>query len=95
MEDVLVCHGKVTDCVVVGVDDEEWGQRIAAALVLAPGAAVSTDDVRKFAKERLGSSKTPDLVVVLDALAYTEAGKLLRRAVREALAAQAAPSSST
>jgi acyl-CoA synthetase (AMP-forming)/AMP-acid ligase II len=95
IEDVLVCHGQVTDCAVVGVDDEEWGQRIAAAVVLAPGATVSTDDVRQFAKERLRSSKTPDLVVVLDTLPYTETGKLLRRAVREALAAQAVPSSST
>jgi acyl-CoA synthetase (AMP-forming)/AMP-acid ligase II len=83
IEDVLLGHNEVVDCAVVGIDDPEWGQRIAAAVVLVPGAASRPQDIRTFARERLRGSKTPDLVVVFDELPYTENGKLLRRVVRD------------
>lgn len=86
IEDVLMAHPAVVDCAVVGLDDEEWGQRIAAAVVLAPGSAASPDELRTHARARLRTSKTPDLVVVVPTLPYTETGKLLRRTVRQQLA---------
>ncbi len=67
----------------VGIDDAEWGQRIAAAVVLVPGAASAPEDIRSFAREQLRGSKTPDLVVVFAELPYTDTGKLLRRVVRD------------
>jgi acyl-CoA synthetase (AMP-forming)/AMP-acid ligase II len=85
IEDALLRHRAVADCAVVGIDDEEWGQRIAAAVVLAPGAAVSVEELRAFARERLRGSKTPDEITVVDALPYTDTGKLLRRVVRTEL----------
>ncbi len=85
IEEVLMAHEEVVDCAVVGIEDEEWGQRIAAAVVLVPGAASAPEDIRAFARGRLRGSKTPDLVVVLDELPYTDTGKLLRRVVREQL----------
>jgi acyl-CoA synthetase (AMP-forming)/AMP-acid ligase II len=87
IEDVLLHHDGVADCAVVGVDDDEWGQRIAAAVVLAPNCAATAEELREFAKQHLRTSKTPDVVVLLDALPYTDTGKLVRRAVREQLAA--------
>ena len=86
IEDVLLRHGAVTDCAVVGIEDEEWGQRIAAVVVLAPGAAVSPEDLRAYAREHLRGSKTPDVITVADTLPYTDTGKLLRRVVRTELA---------
>ncbi len=85
IEEVLLGHDDVADCAVVGIDDEEWGQRIAAAVVLVPGSAATPEDIRSFARGQLRGSKTPDVVVILDELPYTETGKLLRRVVRDDL----------
>ena len=85
VEDVLLRHHAVADCAVVGLDDEEWGQRIAAAVVLVPGADAGPEELRSFARARLRGSKTPDIVEVVDELPYTDTGKLLRRTVRERL----------
>ena len=89
IEGVLLAHEDVADCAVVGIEDVEWGQRIAAAVVLVPGASTGPDDIRAFARGQLRGSKTPDVVVVFDELPYTDTGKLLRRVVREELSRSA------
>ena len=88
IEDVLRAHHEVTDCAVVGIDDEEWGQRIAAAVVVVDDARATPEDLRQYARAQLRGSKTPDFVVFLDELPYTETGKLLRRAVRTELSSK-------
>jgi acyl-CoA synthetase (AMP-forming)/AMP-acid ligase II len=87
IEDVLLEHPAVREVAVVGVPDEEWGERIAAAIVLHDEADVSADELREWVRERLRSSKTPDVVGFLDELPVTETGKLLRRVVRRDLIA--------
>jgi acyl-CoA synthetase (AMP-forming)/AMP-acid ligase II len=86
IEDVLMGYDGVADCAVVGLEDEEWGQRIAAAVVLADGVDVSTDVLRSYVRDHLRGSKTPDVITVVDSLPYTDTGKLLRRVVRRELA---------
>ena len=81
IEDVLLSHPGVLEAAVVGLPDEEWGQRLAAAIVRRPDATVTTDELRAYARERLRSSKTPDLIAFRDDLPHTDTGKLLRRAV--------------
>jgi long-chain acyl-CoA synthetase len=86
IEDVLIEHPCVEDCAVVGVPDEQWGEAVAAAIVVKRGSQVSADELREFVKQRLRSSRAPQHVVFRDALPYNETGKLLRRVVREDLA---------
>jgi acyl-CoA synthetase (AMP-forming)/AMP-acid ligase II len=86
IEDVLLDHEAVSDVAVVGVPDEQWGEGVAAAVVLKSGATVSDSELRQWVKDRLRSSRVPQRIEFRDELPYNETGKLLRRQVRAELA---------
>ncbi|HVN51853.1 MAG TPA: AMP-binding protein, partial [Acidimicrobiales bacterium] len=81
VEEALLGHPDVEECAVVGVPDDEWGQRIAAVVVVRAGADADADAIREFVRGTLRGSKTPDTITFVEALPYTETGKLLRRTV--------------
>ena len=59
IEAALAEHPAIAECAVVGLHDPEWGQRIAAAVVLRPGAGPTLDALRTWAGERLAPYKLP------------------------------------
>ena len=73
----------VADACVVGLPDDEWGQRIVAVVVPRAGTSIDGERLRTLVRKQLRGSKTPEQVIVRDALPHTETGKLLRRVVRE------------
>lgn len=79
IEDVLVAHSGVREAAVVGLPDQEWGQRIVAVLVPRGDPSPAEDDIRSFVRDRLRGSRTPDAIVWVDELPHTQTGKLLRR----------------
>jgi acyl-CoA synthetase (AMP-forming)/AMP-acid ligase II len=89
IEDVLSEHPNVVECAVVGIADIEWGEAIAAAVVLAEGASVSEDELQAWVRSRLRSSRVPSRIVFRRELPYNETGKLLRRVLRTELAEDA------
>lgn len=85
IEEVLLGHPAVVDSCVVGIPDDEWGQRIAVAVVLRDGATLDPDELRTWARRELRGAKTPDVIVFRDSLPHTDTGKLLRRVVLQEL----------
>jgi malonyl-CoA/methylmalonyl-CoA synthetase len=63
IEAVLRDHPAVAECAVVGVADVEWGERVAAAVELRPGAERALTELQAWAKERLAPYKIPRLLV--------------------------------
>ena len=85
IEVALLEHPAVMQACVVGLPDDEWGQRIVAAVVLRDGFRVTEDDLRDTVRAQLRGSKTPEAVFFRDELPHTETGKLLRRKVLDEL----------
>lgn len=79
IESVLYDHPDVLEVGVVGVPDEEWGERVLAVLVRRPGSDLDADAVREYCREQLAGFKRPDVIEFVDQLPRTSTGKLLRR----------------
>jgi acyl-CoA synthetase (AMP-forming)/AMP-acid ligase II len=79
VEDVLVAHPDVREAAVIGVDDPDFGQRLAAYLVLAEGATLDADGVRALVRERLSRFSVPRDVIFLDELPRNATGKVVPR----------------
>ena len=83
IEDVLREHAAIAEVAVVGVDDEEWGERVAAAVVTDGGATLTLDALRSWGKERLASYKVPTLLLTLDSLPRNALGKVTKPDVKK------------
>ncbi len=81
IEEALRGHSAIAECAVVGVPDPEWGERVAAAVVLKDGNALDLPSLRSWAKELLAPHKLPSRLVVVDALPRNAMGKVIKPAV--------------
>ena len=82
VESVVQAHPAVEEVAVVGVPDVEWGQRVAAFVVLRPGVQATADELGEFCRQRLASFKKPEVIQFLDELPKNPMGKILRRELR-------------
>src|SRR5947209_14713281 len=78
VEDLLSGHDAVADAAVYGVPDEQFGQRLAANVVLIDGASASEDELKEFIRGRLARHKVPREIEFVEDLPRTSTGKLRR-----------------
>jgi acyl-CoA synthetase (AMP-forming)/AMP-acid ligase II len=88
IEDVILGHPAIRECAVVGVPDTQWGETVAAVVVVHDGAAVTAEELQRFVNQQLRSARTPTIVEFRPELPYNDTGKVLRRALRAQLAEQ-------
>ena len=86
IEEALRAHPEVADCAVVGLADDEWGERVAAAVVAAAGAKPSAEELRRHVKERLAAYKAPREMLLVSALPRNVLGKVEKPRVKELFA---------
>ena len=87
VEEALLTHPGVSEVCVVGEPDAEWGEVVVAFVVAAPGAAVSAADLDAHCLDRIARFKRPKRYEFVDALPKNSYGKVLKRALRERMAA--------
>jgi fatty-acyl-CoA synthase len=82
VEDLLGGHPDVADVAVTGVDDDAFGQRLAAHVVRAPGSAVTEDDLKEHVRTHLARYKVPRDIRFVEELPRTSTGKVRSAALR-------------
>jgi len=83
VEDVLRTHPAIADASVYAVSSEFFGEEVAAALRLHPGASIHSDDVQAFCRDRLARFKIPKYIRVVEAFPLTASGKIQKFRLRE------------
>ena len=81
IEEVLRDHPSVHDAGVVGIPSVEWGEAVAAVVVI--DSPVDEQTLQDWVMTRMRSSRVPEKIIVWDELPYNETGKLLRRVIRQ------------
>jgi acyl-CoA synthetase (AMP-forming)/AMP-acid ligase II len=78
VEKTLMTHAQVAEAAVIGVDDEQYGQRLAAFVVLEKDSGATTDSLKQHVREHLANYKVPRSITVLDELPRGSTGKVVR-----------------
>jgi acyl-CoA synthetase (AMP-forming)/AMP-acid ligase II len=78
VEKALVAHPDVAEATVVGVEDEQFGQRLAAFVVLNDGGMATAETLKEYVRENLANYKVPRDITILDELPSSSTGKIAR-----------------
>jgi long-chain acyl-CoA synthetase len=83
VEEVLYTRPEIQECAVIGMPDQEWGERVTAFLTLRPGEAFDKDKLNAYMKSRLSPFKVPKEYLTVDDFPRSPAGKILKRELRK------------
>ena len=83
IEEVLRTHPDIQECAVVGVPDDEWGERVSAVVIPVTGRSIALQMLRKWAVDKLAKYKIPSDLLVVEELPRNVMGKVMKPAVRK------------
>ena len=83
IEAALLLHPAISECAVIGVNDDIWGEMVAVAAVLAEGGELTINSLRKWCRDQLSTYKIPKQLLVLDSLPRNAMGKVTKPTVRD------------
>ncbi len=78
IEEVLREHPRIAECAVVGIGDEEWGERVCAAVVVSGGESAGPESLREWLKARLAPYKIPSRIITVGELPRNPMGKVIK-----------------
>ncbi|WP_164016069.1 AMP-binding protein [Pyxidicoccus trucidator] len=83
VEDALASHPTLTESAVIGIPHPDWGETVAALLVLKPGTAFDEASFRAHCEARLAKYKAPRIFHVVESLPRTPSGKVIKVELRK------------
>ena len=83
VEEVLYTHPAVREAAVVGVPDDEWGEKVKAYIALKPGMTATEQEIIDYAKSKLATYKKPREVEFLESLPKGSTGKILKKELKK------------
>jgi long-chain acyl-CoA synthetase len=83
IEAVLITHPQIADCAVIGIPDDEFGEKVLAFIEPAPGAKLDEEDIRNWLRNRIARNKIPRHFVFRNALPREDSGKIFKNRLRD------------
>ena len=83
IEDIIQKHISIIDCAVIGVPDDQWGEKILAIIVADDSNRVNEEIIIDFCHENLASYKKPESVIFVDAIPRNPLGKINKQFLRD------------
>jgi long-chain acyl-CoA synthetase len=84
IEEVMYQIPEILEVAVFGIPHEDFGEEVAALVVLQEGAQIDTEDIREFVKQRVAPYKYPRIIkIVPDSLPKSGTGKILKKEIRK------------
>jgi acyl-CoA synthetase (AMP-forming)/AMP-acid ligase II len=82
VENVIAKHPAVSQVAVIGLPDDEWGERVHAVVALVPGTTLTVAELRGFCRQAIAGYKCPRSLEIVERFPMSAAGKILKRELR-------------
>lgn len=86
---MFVEHPDIVECAVVGLPDEDFGQKIAAVVVVKAGKVLTLESLREWAKPRMASYKIPRALYLYESIPRNQMGKINKKELAKVLTSPA------
>ena len=83
IEAVLLQHPSISECAVIGVADDTWGEMVATAVVLQEGTTLDLETLREWCRDKLSHYKLPKKLLAMDVLPRNAMGKVTKPPIRD------------